>query len=65
MKVVCIDDKDAGLRLTIDKIYDIIDIETDWYVIKDNFNVISRFYTIRFKSLSEIRNETIDKILEE
>ena len=64
MKVVCIVNKDYEKDLIIGKIYNVEFCGIpEHYIITDNViwaNVFDKKY---FKPISEIRNETIDKIL--
>jgi hypothetical protein len=64
MKVKCIDNKGWKTWLTIDKIYEVIDIDDDNYYIKDDNGYEFWYPKEWFKLLSEIRNEKIDKLLE-
>ena len=66
MKVKCIENR--GFRnLTVGKMYDIIyDDKNDFrYFIKDDINEKWGYPNKNFKTLSEIRNEIIDKLLED
>lgn len=60
MKVKCIDNKDNEDRLTIGKFYNVIDYDVFWYEIE---NTELKFPKFRFTTLSEIRNEKINKLL--
>ena len=64
MKIKCIDNNRWESYLTIDKTYDVIYINKygDYYIM-DN-NGYRWWSNLRFKLLSEIRNETINKLLE-
>jgi hypothetical protein len=66
MKVKCIDNKGFH-NLTICKIYNIIyDDKDDFrYFIKDDINEKWGYPKRLFKPLSEIRNDKINKLLEE
>jgi hypothetical protein len=59
MKVKCIN-KGIWLSLTIGKTYDVIEYDYDGYYKMDNEKWYPKSW---FKSLSEIRNEKIDKLL--
>jgi hypothetical protein len=75
IKIVCISTYfDPGLNLnkeiTLNKIYDAIDMETQKHVSKshtyriiNNLGYISTHYKDYFKLLSELRDERIDEIL--
>jgi hypothetical protein len=63
MKVVCINEKD-NIWLTLGKIYDNNYIDKDWYWIINDNGYGCRYSKKYFKPLSEIRNETINKLLE-
>ena len=65
MKVVCIRNKYLKKYLTISKIYNVIYEDGDVYkIIDDNDKEewVTKYY---FKSISEYRNETINKLLGE
>ena len=68
MKVVCIDNKNYEKELTLNKTYIEIDIfrvfndDAFYFIINDN-NIKNMYIKNRFKSLSEIRVEKIDKLL--
>jgi hypothetical protein len=63
MKVKCINNK-GWLYLTLDKIYEVINISTnDDYFIIDDYGDERWFPKKWFKLLSEIRNKKIDKLL--
>ena len=65
MKVKCIDNYDLEKSLTIGKIYDVILIGT-WGDYRINDEGYEWWYPKKyFKPLSEIRNETINKLLED
>ena len=66
MKVKCINNDDWKY-LIIDKIYDVIeeDDEDDEYQMINDKGYIWGCSKYRFKLLSEIRNEKIDKLLED
>lgn len=49
--VECIDNKDFEDRLTLNKEYPIIDIDEDYYVIKDDQGKKQNFYIARFKPI--------------
>ena len=61
MKVKCID-IGYWVFLTIDKIYDVI--KYDYYIIDDSGNKW-RYPKELFKTLSEMRNDKINKLLED
>jgi hypothetical protein len=64
MKVVCINNK-GFTNLTISKTYEAI-VEDDYcYRIISDYGNEYRYPKSYFKSLSEIRNEKIDKLLAE
>ena len=63
MKVVCMDDYYISLR--IGKTYTVIKEDLNGYAIINDYNVDCWYNKKFFKSLSEIRNEKIDKLLEE
>ena len=65
MKIKCIENNTC-LDLTIGKTYDVISISDlgKYYLIIDDENDESWYIKEYFKPLSEIRNETIDKLLE-
>jgi hypothetical protein len=64
MKVKCIDNKGNENYLTISKIYDAIyNNEIIYYHIQADDGYTSIYRQIYFKTLSEIRNEKIDKLL--
>jgi hypothetical protein len=64
MKVKCIKNNSWKRHLTIDKIYDAIYIDNDYKIIDDIYEEW-RYPKEWFKSLSEIRNEKIDKLLDD
>jgi hypothetical protein len=62
-KVVCINNKGFEKWLTIGKHYEILEEwEYDYYIIND-INWHGWYFKEWFKTLSEIRNEKIDKLL--
>ena len=64
MKVKCINDYWL-FYLTIGKTYEVIS-ENAWrYIIIDDTGEDNRYLVEWFKTLSELRNEKIDKLLEE
>ena len=63
MKVKCIDESGDGI--TISKTYDVIDEDKWFYKIINNFDNNNYYNKSRFKTLAEIRNEIIDKLLED
>ena len=66
MKVKCIDNSNGWeWRLTIDKIYNVIEEKHYRYWIINDDGYKNWYPKDRFKSLSEIRNETINKLLED
>lgn len=65
MKVKCINNMDYEDCLTLNKIYDINYEGQNRYDMFDNFGNECEFNKNRFKKLSEIRNEKIDKLLGE
>lgn len=70
MKVVCINNKfsrDFGLifNLTFGKVYDVTDIGLDGcYDVINDYGKTNVFEKNRFESLSKVRNEKINKLLE-
>ena len=66
MKIKCINNKwnNKKLSLTIGKSYDVTNKTEYWYQIIDDDGIRGYYPKERFKLLSELRNETIDKLLE-
>jgi hypothetical protein len=64
MKVKCINNDDYSYYLTIGKIYDVIYFNSIGYKIFNDVDYSGLYPKKLFKSLSEIRNEKIDKLLE-
>ena len=65
MKVVCIDNIPWVNKLTIGKTYEVINInEYDQYFMIDD-DGYRTWSSKRFKTLSEVRNDTINKLLED
>ena len=64
MKVKCIRN-DGWSSLTINKTYEIIDEDIYYYLIIDDIATKHWFGKFMFKPLSEYRNDTINKLLEE
>ena len=64
MKVVCIINIWLENELIIGKTYDVFDENYDTYFLLNN-NVECVYFKYRFKLLSEIRNDKIDKLLAE
>ena len=62
MKVKCIDNHGIEDLITVGKTYEVIEEDKYKYKIINNRYW---YYKDRFKPLSEIRNETINKLLEE
>ena len=63
MKVQCIRNGEREKYLTIGKIYYVIDEDADEYLIIDDDDDEWPYIKQRFKPLSEIRNESINKLL--
>ena len=64
MKIKCIKNKCWRLVLTIDKTYDVIDSDNISYKIMNDIGNKDWWYPKeQFKTLAEIRNEKIDKLL--
>lgn len=63
MKVVCI--YNGNYYITIGKIYDVIDETNYTYDIINDRGFVFSYEINCFKSASEIRNEKINKLLEE
>lgn len=67
MKIVCIDninDFESELPLTINKIYDAIYEKSIWYHLIDDRNIYIWYNKKYFKTLYEVRNEKINKLLD-
>jgi hypothetical protein len=63
MKIKCVENSHCS-GLTIGKIYEIYEIDNDnGYLIIDDTNYINYYWKDRFKPLSEVRNDIIDKLL--
>ena len=65
MKIVCIDNKNCAFNLTIDKIYNTYDDDLCNYYMYNDGGHFHYYPKEWFKPLSEVRNEKIDKLLEE
>ena len=65
MKVKCIDKVDGWFNLTVGKIYEVIGYGGYRYNIIDDIGDECWFPKECFKTLSELRNETINKLLED
>ena len=65
MKVKCINNYELGKYLTVGKIYDTTKNGIEYYEIIDDNNDNTRCKKERFIPISKIRNETIDKLLED
>lgn len=65
MKVKCINNKYYINRLTIGKMYDAFDYSEYFYKIKDDHNYEEKYPKRWFVSYMEIRNQKINKLLEE
>ena len=63
MKVKCIDNNGYETRLTISKTYKVIKEDNCNYAIINDTGYASLFLKKYFKTLSEIRNKKIDKLL--
>ena len=70
MKIKCINNKGYEYHLTVGKTYEVIKRNDKininsitWYYMIDDVNDILCFPKTYFKTLSEIRNEKIDKLL--
>ena len=63
MKVKCIYNKDLEKWLTIGKIYDVMNESVDVYWIINDLDKIDWYYKDWFKTVAEIRNEKINKLL--
>jgi hypothetical protein len=61
MKIKCIDNH--NYYLTIGKIYDVMNESVDVYWIINDLDKIDWYYKDWFKTVAEIRNEKIDKLL--
>ena len=64
MKVKCINNGKEWRDITISKTYEVIDINQFGYLIINDCGHKLRYEKECFKTLSEIRNEKIDKLLE-
>lgn len=64
MKIKCIDNNNNRTNLTIGKTYEVIYIYIGFYKITDDYGYKDWHSIKLFKTLSEIRNEKIDKLLE-
>ena len=65
MKVFCIDSSNSGsiIKLEIGEWYEVIrDADENSYYIKQN-NSIDWFYKTRFKTLGEMREEKLNRLL--
>jgi hypothetical protein len=65
MKVKCINNKYYDDRLALDKIYEVIAETTYYYQIIDNTFQKTWWNKKWFKTMLEIRNEKINKLLED
>ena len=67
MKVKCIDNDECYRNyLTNGKIYDIIDEDNNWYWIINDYGKENWYLKSYFESaVAEIRNDTINKLLED
>ena len=65
MKVKCIENDGWNNFLTIGKFYEVIDEDIYCYKVINDRGIEDRLPKRWFKLLSEIRNETIDKLLSE
>ena len=64
MKVKCIENNGLEKSLTIDKIYDVINVDNIGYLIINDRNIENWYIKERFKpAVAEIRNDTINKLL--
>jgi hypothetical protein len=67
MKVVCINDNDGWCNLTIGKTYEVYEVikiyEPRAYAIINDENIEEWFPKQWFKTVSEIRNDKIDRLL--
>ena len=61
MKVKCINN---WLDITIGKTYEVLEMDGNWYNIINDISDVRGYPKKWFKLLSEIRNETINKLLE-
>lgn len=63
--IVCIDNKDSEKYLSIGKIYNVVNEYNDlYYLVNDNGDG-GWHYKEDFKTKSEIRNEAINKLLDD
>ena len=65
MIVKCIYNKYYEYGLTMGKSYDVSEEDDKYYRIINDTNYIVRYNKNCFKTLSEVRNETINNLLEE
>jgi S-adenosylmethionine hydrolase len=66
MKVVCIDNKDLEKYLTISKIYETIVENKHGYIIINDNGCLDWWYPKEcFKTIIEIRNKKINKLLDQ
>ena len=65
MKMVCINNKNIEKELTIGRLYYDVYVEDNIYYhdIENDKNEYLTYQKNRFKALSEIRNDKIDKLL--
>lgn len=64
MKVVCVYNIGLEKYLTLNKTYDVISISSVYYINNDIYQN-RRYKKIYFKTISEYRNDKIDKLLGE
>jgi hypothetical protein len=64
MKVVCIDNDNDWFYLTIGKVYEVIIVSDFGYILINDISIKCNYRKEYFKTLSEIRNEKIDKLLD-
>ena len=65
MKVKCIENDGWNNFLTIGKFYEVTEEDDAGYIIIDDYGGECWFPKECFKTLSELRNETINKLLED
>ena len=62
-KVICIDETSFGL--TLNKVYDVVSEDDEYYEVIDDDNRNDIYYKNRFKLLGDLRLERINEILED
>lgn len=61
-KVACKNNIDLQEKLTVDKLYEIIETNGEYYKLMDDRGIVGDFYTWRFMEIDLFREKQLDKL---